>query len=113
VNLLLCVVAAATFVALRAFTHTPDDAFAYRLWGTVLVMNAILFLLNMIPLPPLDGFGALEGAFDLGSLGPALRSLQPFPLILAFVLANLDAFHDLVQALCLGLVTVFSMPFRP
>jgi Zn-dependent protease len=80
-------------------------------WELMTFLNAALLLLNLIPLPPLDGFGALEGAFDLGQLGPTLRALQPFPLLAAIVVANTNAFQGFVHGLADSLKGLFAAAF--
>lgn len=48
------------------------DVFAV-IFGVAALYNAVLFLFNMIPLPPLDGFGVLE---------PLLPFLRPYRKVL-------------------------------
>lgn len=107
VNLLLAIAASAVYVGFVA--AGGKDAPGASLAQTVVVLNCVLLLLNLIPLPPLDGFGALEGAFDLGGAGAFLRSLQPLPLVLAIVLVNTDAFMGFVGALAAAIVGGFAL----
>lgn len=111
VNLLLATVGAATVVLAVRFGGAGADSVTVDIWGTVVYLNALLFLFNLIPLPPFDGFHALEGAFDLGNLGSTLRSLGWYPMILAFVLASTPAFGEAVQGLAGGLIRMFFLPF--
>ena len=52
-----------------------------------MLLNVLLALLNMIPLPPLDGAGILEGLFprSLRGIYSWIRS-QPFMFILVILL---------------------------
>ncbi len=60
---------------------------AIRLAGVFMLLNVLLALLNMIPLPPLDGAGILEGLFprSLRGIYSWIRS-QPFMFILVILL---------------------------
>ena len=109
VNLLLATVAAATIVLLLRVGDADPRSYAIRFWDWVLFLNTLLFLFNLIPLPPFDGFHALEGAFDLGNLGTTLRALGWYPMILAFVLASTPAFGAAVRDLSEGLVRLFAL----
>lgn len=91
VHLLLAGVAAAAIVALPDLrSRAPDSAerWTVLLWHIVLWRNCALFLLNMIPIPPLDGFHVAEGFLDFGELGAWLKRMQPMGMILVFVLIS-------------------------
>jgi Zn-dependent protease len=109
VNLLLCAVGALAVVLLQRIGGLEASDWMLRSWFLVCALNAMLFLLNLLPLPPLDGFGVLEGTFDLGGLGAMLRSLYPLPLILAFVLVNLPGFQALFMGLASALIGAFAL----
>ena len=73
------------------FVGRPDSDSAQavqRIAGTFLVLNLILLMFNLIPLPPLDGAGILRGlARPLGRIYSQLDQV-PHIGIVTFVLAN-------------------------
>jgi Zn-dependent protease len=91
---------AGTFVAPATinFSHlvepapgTQGGSLAYALafcLSVALNLNLLLFLFNLIPLPPLDGSGILQGLFP-GSIGRFLKSLAGNPVmsIVGFLVA--------------------------
>ena len=80
----------------------PDTEFsriALLFWQMLLVRNVFLLLLNMIPVPPLDGFHVLEGFFDLGALGDAVKRLGVLAFIVVIVVINMPWFWDLASAI--------------
>lgn len=82
-----------SFVSLVTGAHA---SLAAVFWFQVLWMNVTLFFLNMIPLPPLDGFTVAEGTFDLGEIGPTLRRAGFLPLIVAILIVNSGPFQTLL-----------------
>jgi len=62
--------------ALRGGPRSPLNALAMGL-GVMLELNVVLFLFNLIPVPPLDGAGVLSGFFptSFGSLYERLRQV--------------------------------------
>jgi Zn-dependent protease len=91
VNLLLACIAALV-LAMLAGPEARYDGLSIRLWETVLRFNLLLFLFNVIPIPPLDGFSVADGTFDLGELGMALRRAGFLAFIIAILIVNSDAF---------------------
>ncbi|MCG3133930.1 MAG: hypothetical protein HMLKMBBP_01197 [Planctomycetes bacterium] len=61
----------------------PDRSIAVLFWVQVLVLNSLLAIFNLIPLPPLDGFTIFDSFVELGNVGAWLRAMNPLPLILA------------------------------
>lgn len=72
-----------------------------QFWFVVLRFNVLLFLFNMIPVPPLDGFSVVDGTFDLGDLGARLRQAGMLAFLIAILIVNSDAF-DRVWDACSG-----------
>ncbi len=106
VNLALAIVAALVMVfVVRG--DAPD--LPRQFWWVALMFNVALFLLNMIPVPPLDGFTILSGAVDLGEVGAMLRRAHPFPLIIVFVLISRGPFWDLAQSGSEALVRFWAL----
>ena len=65
--------------ALSGGAHSPLNALAMAL-GVMLKLNVVLFLFNLIPVPPLDGAGVLSGFFP-GSLGSLYERMRMMPAI--------------------------------
>jgi len=89
VNLLLACVG--VLVGVLAARHGAPER-VVEFWETVLKFNVLLFLFNMIPIPPLDGFSVLDGTFDLGDLGARIRQLGMLAFVIAILIVNSDAF---------------------
>jgi Zn-dependent protease len=68
--------------AVRGGAHSPLGALALAL-GVMLKLNVVLFLFNLIPVPPLDGAGVLSGLFpdSLGSLYERMRQMPAFEFL--------------------------------
>jgi len=85
------VLLAALAFAVLWFVGVPasDTGSAVRkIAGTFLFLNLLLAMFNLIPLPPLDGAGVLEGlARPLQRIYDGIRRL-PYIAIVTFVLAN-------------------------
>jgi Zn-dependent protease len=118
VNLCLAVFSAVVFVLLAkaGALHEGSDAagqWVAEFWMRAVWINVLLFLLNMIPLPPLDGFTVLEGSVNLGDLGAKLRSLGMFPLIVAILIVNSGPFDDLVGTLAMGVLSGAQVILSP
>jgi Zn-dependent protease len=91
VHVILAGVAAGAIALLPDFrTQPPDSAerWAVLFWHIVLSRNCALFLLNMIPIPPLDGFHVAEGFVDFGDLGRWLQQRQMMGMVLVMVLIS-------------------------
>ena len=59
-----------------------------RIAGTFLLLNLILAIFNLIPLPPLDGAGVVKGLFQPARALMELLERMPYIFILTFVIAN-------------------------
>jgi Zn-dependent protease len=62
--------------------RSPLSALAFAL-GVMLNLNVVLFLFNLLPLPPLDGAGVLAGFFPktVAPLYDRLRQLPAFEFL--------------------------------
>jgi Zn-dependent protease len=79
-NLLLAI------AALVALKHSPDLTMGSVNWlRTALGLNLILFVFNLLPIPPLDGGHILEALMPRRWL-PAFQHLQPYGVILLLVM---------------------------
>ena len=70
-NLLLAAVAFAV-LAFLGHPESRDGEAVWRIAKTFLALNILLFLFNLLPLPPLDGAGVVQG------LAPAARPFYDF-----------------------------------
>ncbi|MHC4077264.1 MAG: site-2 protease family protein [Planctomycetota bacterium] len=52
------------------------------------ILNILLFTINLIPVPPLDGAGVIEGLFP-NSLGRIIRELKRQPIVILIVMIGL------------------------
>jgi len=68
--------------AVRGGAHSPLGALALAL-SVMLKLNVVLFLFNLIPVPPLDGAGVLAGFFpdSFGSLYERMRQMPAFEFL--------------------------------
>jgi Zn-dependent protease len=57
--------------------RSPLSALAFAL-GVMLKLNVVLFLFNLLPLPPLDGAGVLSGFFP-GTVAPLYDRMRQLP----------------------------------
>jgi len=68
--------------ALHGGARSPLNALAMAL-SVMLKLNVVLFLFNLIPVPPLDGAGVLSGFFpkSFGSLYERMRRIPAFEFL--------------------------------
>lgn len=52
------------------------------------ILNILLFIINLIPVPPLDGAGVVEGLFP-NTLGRIIRGLKRQPILILIVMLGL------------------------
>ena len=69
-------------VAGNSGARSPLSALAFAL-GVMLKLNVVLFLFNLLPLPPLDGAGVLAGFFPtaIAPLYEKMRQVPAFELL--------------------------------
>jgi Zn-dependent protease len=114
VNLLLAVLGAAIVGTLLQTDADGGGRLSRVFWSMVLFRNVALFVLNMIPVPPLDGFSVLDGIFDLGSFGAAMRNAGNLAFVVLIVVLNLPGspFYAVVGFLMNALANVFGFEFK-
>lgn len=111
VNLFLAAVAAVSCAAIQRLRGGLDLAVTGDLYLVMtLHMNVVLFLLNMIPLPPLDGFTVADSTFDLGSVGRFLTSAVPYTLFAAIFIANSRHFDVVERAVREAIQSAAAIP---
>ena len=111
------ILAALVAIPLRIILHTPDmllainsNDLAWFILGVVetfMVINIILMIFNLLPIPPLDGWHALLGLVE-PRLAYTLRQFEQygFILILLLILTGapfLRGAIDIIQRLLLGI----------
>ena len=74
------------------------------------VLNLLLFVFNLIPIPPLDGFTVLLGVLP-GPLANALRGLERYGLVLLLALLFVPSFFhvDVVGSLLRTFIRAFGL----
>lgn len=104
VNLFLAIFAA-------AFIHLSREAMPeiHQFWRIVAVLNVALFMLNMIPVPPLDGFTVADGMFRMGEIGYWLRRNQPWPMLIVLVIIMRSPFFTYAGRGVLYLTEAWAM----
>lgn len=96
-NLLLAIVFSIPIRALGLPVHFPFDLVRFQSWGgsdyfglfftSLVIFNLILFVFNLIPIAPLDGFRVVLGLLPRG-MALALAKLEPWgPGVLFLIIA--------------------------
>jgi Zn-dependent protease len=109
-NLLLLVLSVwAVLFIQKAGLHSAAAEMGMGFFSLAALLNAFLFLFNMLPVPPLDGFGILETFFPF--LRPLLQSLSQygfFLLIVLFMFFGLGGYLFFLARLMVWKVSVLS-----
>ncbi|MDQ3938430.1 MAG: site-2 protease family protein [Chloroflexota bacterium] len=74
---------------LRTLADSLPGALVYNVAWYFVLINALLFIFNLLPIPPLDGWKILTGLVD-ARLAYSLRQIEPYGifLLLALVLVG-------------------------
>lgn len=109
-NLLLCLLAGAVFGLAYRF---GDPSAFIDLFRNFLLINAILLVFNLIPIPPLDGSHVLRHI--VGMSEETYYNIARFGFVALIVLINIPVFQSLLRAgvtvvsrMSLSVVSVFA-----
>jgi Zn-dependent protease len=109
-NLLLLVLSVwGVLLMQKAGFHSSSAEVVVGFFSLAALLNAFLFLFNMLPVPPLDGFGILETFLPF--LRPLLQSLSQygfFLLMILFMFFGLGGFLLGIARLMVWKVSVLS-----
>jgi len=83
-NLMLAVAASMALVVVGGIGSLTSDVVRYLVVGTI-VMNCVLAVFNLVPVPPLDGGNVAAGLLPL-PLARALGTLRPYGFIILYAL---------------------------
>lgn len=91
---------------------TMDPPMWIKLLGVLAVLQVFGVLINLIPVPPLDGFGIIEPFFDhetrMRFAQPQFRSMGFFLLMILFFSSGMmKKFQDVIAVI----LTTFGLPF--
>ncbi len=84
-----------------------------QFWAVGVTLNVLLFLFNLIPVPPLDGFTVLTHSLNLGAFGDLVRRAGMFPLIVAILIVNSAPFDLAVATMTDFLLLFWALVFYP
>ncbi len=106
VNLLLGVVLAISAATLVSAEDSQTVRILFFVLHLASSLNFALFILNMIPIPPLDGFHVMESLVDARELFAKLRKVQTVAWIVLFVVVWNVGFLDLTDPITDAIIDV-------
>ena len=89
-NLLIAFGATLFFTAWASFL--PLNQSAKDLYATIVLLNCVLFVFNLLPVPPLDGSHFLKHALRMRE--ETYRSLAKYGFLILIVLINIPLFQE-------------------
>lgn len=106
-NLAIALITVLLFSIFGLFFDIPQSLF-YVLFITV-NLNCLLFLFNLIPIPPLDGSHLLKNAFNLKTV--TFNKLSKYGFFILLILINLPIFNQVMSDCLLVLRSFFLSIF--
>ncbi|GAA0340061.1 site-2 protease family protein [Bacillus carboniphilus] len=101
-NLLLAVLGTILIYLLFYLDLTSDYFYTFSEFLHFFVrINILLFVFNLIPLPPLDGYRIVEDLLPY-SVRPTLVKLEPYGSIIFLILIFIDPLYDVTIGVILG-----------
>lgn len=77
------------FVTMLGFESSQWTEILSRVFQATILMNLGLGIFNLLPIPPLDGFGVLSGLLP-GRYAPQLKLMEQYGLIILVLLLFTD-----------------------
>ncbi|HWO76998.1 MAG TPA: site-2 protease family protein [Bacillus sp. (in: firmicutes)] len=101
-NLLLAVIGAFLYYLFFYLDLTSDFFYTFSEFLLVFIsINVLLFVFNLIPLPPLDGYRIVEDLLPQ-QIRPTLAKLEPYGAIIFLVLVLIDPLYNVTIGVLLG-----------
>lgn len=111
-NLLVAVLSIGALKGVNAFTMLPPENLLIQFLHLLLLINIILMLFNLIPIPPLDGSKVLFAVLDAPKYRQTVDFLQTRGPILLIGFILLDSFLNIgILATLFGIVINFVYGF--
>jgi len=108
-NIFLALIGSLSLYVLNStgFVHTAFGASAYQLAFVLIFINIFLFVLNLIPIPPLDGSKVLEN-FLPPSARMFFRRFEMYGMFLVIILFFSGIFSKVFMPLISFLINIFT-----
>lgn len=106
----LCIALLATFLFAALHNIQVLNEAMLKLFFIIININCILFLFNMIPVPPLDGSHILKRAVKMSEI--TFAKFSGFGIIIILLLVNIDSFMDFFTGLLSQLTYYFFSLFE-
>ena len=104
-NLLIALAATALFAVWASFAPVSQNI--ANLYTLVVYLNCILFVFNLIPIPPLDGSHFLKHAIRMKD--ETYRNLARYGFLILIVLINLDPFQKFLGIMIITCCGMFGI----
>lgn len=104
-NLFLLVL---SILLLHLAAFLPFGGFIYAIAHASVVVNAVLMLFNLLPIPPLDGSRVLEAILP-PRFSPLFRQIEPYAMFIVIGLAV----SGLLSKVLLPLLNIFFLSLTP